>query len=578
MAEQESPDEEKRENSTVLWDIVQTFSDEAQATAKKKAIDNGFSLTRGEIPFEESLINLSHSRDLLISSIEDGALPQLPLKIQNQLIADAKRVSAQLTQLLNGADSVVALGSAVDDLTATIWNSNLQNMSGEILGFQKKQNQLKTLERTLRDLAREAEEFKEKEAAAEQALQEIQSRSGQASFAAEAIQRNAEEIANSASFSKEAEQEIAASLALAQEQAKSIAESLASSNASVAELDSQKSTGESIISELETLRGDYATLTQELTEFKAAVLQEIEEHRENQRNEYEALDEKSREQLAKLQESVSDATDTLSKTVKSTLKSAIDEFEANTSTLLSTLEASEEAREQKATSALKKASEDFSKELDELTVRSNTLITEAEQKTKERFEELLALEDVVREKIRLATNYQLFHAFQTRQLAIAEGKNFWRNALFGLVGLSFALAVAFIVYLFIGKPAYDASFYLKLSISFPLVYAIHFCSAEYSKERKLEEEYAFKGNISISLEPYRELVEKMIDKNDTAEAAKYSDFVISSIDKVFTSPTSNVFGSKETRAAADEIADTSKGLTKILGSVNELVESLAKFK
>ena len=139
--------------------------------------------------------------------------------------------------------------------------------------------------------------------------------------------------------------------------------------------------------------------------------------------------------------------------------------------------------------------------------RSKTIIEESEAKTKERFEELEKLEDVIREKIRLATNFQLFHAFQTRQMAIAVGKEFWRNALFSFVGFSFLLSIAFITYLFLASPSYNAAFYLKLSISLPLIYAIHFCSREYSKERKLEE-YAFKGNISISLEPYRELVER----------------------------------------------------------------------
>jgi len=121
-------------------------------------------------------------------------------------------------------------------------------------------------------------------------------------------------------------------------------------------------------------------------------------------------------------------------------------------------------------------------------------------------------------------------------------------------------------------------FFLKLSISVPIVYAIHFCSGEYSKERELEEEYAFKRNISIFLEPYRELVEKMIDKGNPSEAAKYSDFVIASIEKVLTSPTQHSLGITEGKGATDEVVDASKGLTKIIGSVNELIQSLSKFK
>ena len=86
----------------------------------------------------------------------------------------------------------------------------------------------------------------------------------------------------------------------------------------------------------------------------------------------------------------------------------------------------------------------------------------------------MKLEDIIREKIRLATNYQLFNAFNTRQLAIAVEKDFWRNALFIVVGCSFLLAVALIFYLFFANPTYNAAFFLKLSISIPIVYAIHF--------------------------------------------------------------------------------------------------------
>ena len=105
MSEQSTP-QSKQGNSALLWDIVQTFSDEAQNAAQKKAIELGYSLDKGDIPFSETLINLSRNRDILLKSIENIALPQLPLKIQNQLIADARKVSTQLTLLVNGTDSV----------------------------------------------------------------------------------------------------------------------------------------------------------------------------------------------------------------------------------------------------------------------------------------------------------------------------------------------------------------------------------------------------------------------------------------------------------------------------------------
>src|SRR5579859_898396 len=163
MSEQAPPEASTRNNSSILRDIVQTFSYEAQIAARRKADELGYSLSRGAIPFEETLVNLSRNRDILLASINTGALPQLPLKIQKTLISDATNVATNLTAMVNGADSLVPLETAVDDLTATVWTSNLQNMSGEVLGLQEKLNQLKNLEVALRELAKRAEHFKDTE-------------------------------------------------------------------------------------------------------------------------------------------------------------------------------------------------------------------------------------------------------------------------------------------------------------------------------------------------------------------------------------------------------------------------------
>ena len=144
MDEQSSPVESKRTNPEILWDLVNTFTDEAQAAAKRKAIEQGYPLDRGDISFEETLINLSRNRDILRKSIEQNAVPQLPLKIQTTLIADVRKVSTHLVALISGNDTILPFEGAVDDLTASIWYSNLQNMSGQVLGLQEKLNQLKT--------------------------------------------------------------------------------------------------------------------------------------------------------------------------------------------------------------------------------------------------------------------------------------------------------------------------------------------------------------------------------------------------------------------------------------------------
>ncbi len=110
-------------------------------------------------------------------------------------------------------------------------------------------------------------------------------------------------------------------------------------------------------------------------------------------------------------------------------------------------------------------------------------------------------------------------------------------------------------------------FYMKLSFSIPIIFAISFCTVQYSRERRLEEEYAFKSNISISLNPYQELVSKlMVDKKIPGEQEKYTAFLIESVNKVFTSPTDKVFDSHH--------KDSDKTLKQVTSMVKTIAKSL----
>lgn len=89
-------------------------------------------------------------------------------------------------------------------------------------------------------------------------------------------------------------------------------------------------------------------------------------------------------------------------------------------------------------------------------------------------------------------------------------------------------------------------------MSLPLLFALIFCATQYSRERRLEEEYAFKSNISISLEPYKNLVEKLVG-SDPTEKAKFTAFIIDSISKVFTSPTKRIFDKEKSDLKPEDL-------------------------
>ncbi len=128
-------------------------------------------------------------------------------------------------------------------------------------------------------------------------------------------------------------------------------------------------------------------------------------------------------------------------------------------------------------------------------------------------------------------------------------------------------ASGWFIYLYRDLQQVNPAFFPKLSISIPLVYAIAFCNLQYSRERKLEEEYAFKSSISISLDPYQRLVGSLVDHGDKEEMAKYTEFIIQSVNRVFTSPTEPIFeGSRREQTYAEKII---KATGQALGNVTE---------
>jgi hypothetical protein len=118
-------------------------------------------------------------------------------------------------------------------------------------------------------------------------------------------------------------------------------------------------------------------------------------------------------------------------------------------------------------------------------------------------------------------------------------------------------------------------FLLKLSFSIPLIYAIAFCNLQYSRERKLEEEYAFKSSVSISLEPYQKLVGSLVDNSNKDDLSKYTEFIIQSINRVFTSPTEPIFeGSKREKTSTEKIIKAVGGAIET--TIKPLIDGLKR--
>src|SRR2546428_3161494 len=138
-----------------MWNVLTTLTEEAQSAAVAKADELGFDKNRGEVPLAESLINLNFATNILKDAIQKEKLNQLPLTIQKILVSNLTAVSTSLTNLINGTDEIINLVNGVEALNTGIWQYGLYNLSEEVLGYQTKLNQLKTLELKVTELKSE---------------------------------------------------------------------------------------------------------------------------------------------------------------------------------------------------------------------------------------------------------------------------------------------------------------------------------------------------------------------------------------------------------------------------------------
>lgn len=222
-------------------------------------------------------------------------------------------------------------------------------------------------------------------------------------------------------------------------------------------------------------------------------------------------------------------------------------------------------------SALEKKTSEFFAQINEYRTKIDattenaaaTVVSNSSQ-TNELISKLRELEEQIKKQIQKATGFSLFHSFQTRQESINKSKNFWVKVLAGLLIATAALTI----YLVQTVATIDTAFFLKLSLSIPLIFAISFSTVQYSRERRLEEEYAFKSNISISLVPYQELVEKLVAIDNPEERQRYATFIMDSIAKVFTSPTEEIFREKHKGKGLGDV--------KTVKQITDLIEALSK--
>ena len=146
-----------------------------------------------------------------------------------------------------------------------------------------------------------------------------------------------------------------------------------------------------------------------------------------------------------------------------------------------------------------------------------------------------SLVEQIKNQLGIAAGGSLSHTFDKRKEELEKSKNTWRNLF--LLNIVALLAVAAFVFLELkDHTGFTVNAFLKITLSFPLIYSAIFFHGQYNKEREYLEEYAFKSAVSFSLEAYKKLLVEDIDSSKPEEQKEFIKFIIDSIRDIYNSP------------------------------------------
>lgn len=549
-----------------IWSISTTLTEEAVAAALKKCKEAGFDQDRGLVPLRESFVNLLSASGLLEDVIEKQKLVHLPITVQKELLSNLQAISKSLQGLVDGTDEVVNLTNSIELLNTSIWKYGLYNLSDEVLGYQKKLNQIKNQELHLAKAIAELEPAQQAAAKATLAASEVEQKKADAQVALEQVRQSSVASTTLAEQIKDTSGKISVLHSTVQQQEKQSGEltsSIKVANNELTAIDSSirkfyaeveeyrrkiNQTGEDAASLIRTSEAAVEKLVGGATERIDAAVESLHETEksvaEKLTNEVSAKALETKDALSKLSSETQAATSAFRAEIESKLEATLEQAATTSSKLQTNAQAKLEELETK------------------LNQRSSETIESNQKKTGVLIDELANLKEQIREQIQQATGFQLFGAFQSRQNEIAKSKSRWVWAIAALVVISAGVTI-WIAHEAQSYSVNSFAFWVKLSLTVPLGFALTFCTVQYSRERRLEEEYAFKSSVSVSLNPYRELIQSIVEKGGT-DLSKYTDFVIDSVRNVFTPPTDKVFEGEKKSGLTEK---TLKQTAEIIGSV-----------
>lgn len=242
-----------------MWELLTTFTEESQRAALAKCTELGLDQNRGVVSLDESYINLNSACNTLKDAIQQNKLIQLPISIQKIIFTSLEAVARSQTSLIAGTDEVVNLADAIEKLNTHIWQYGLLNLSPEVLGYQTKLNQLKSLELAAVETQRKLQEGILVKENLERLLSEAQTQSE--SLKASVIEAaTASAAAESAlAVATDSSQKAATALGIVQQNEATSTQLLTTSNKNNAEILVHQTNINALVAGFTTLKADLET-------------------------------------------------------------------------------------------------------------------------------------------------------------------------------------------------------------------------------------------------------------------------------------------------------------------------------
>lgn len=200
------------------------------------------------------------------------------------------------------------------------------------------------------------------------------------------------------------------------------------------------------------------------------------------------------------------------------------------------------------------------KEYDEFKLNYESLKKNAEE-----------LEGLARNQLGLVAMETLANSFagEAVNLKSSTRKWFWH-----VIGVTIVLVIA-VLGISIWQVLHEGAllrwgFAARLPIAAPIIFYLAFVSSQYSRDKRLLEEYSFKASIARSFEAYRKVVHEEIPED---EKSKKTSFVVETIQSIYSSPMKNI---SDNRSGKDENGEASGWFKRILDTLKEIKDVLPK--